>query len=124
MHVVQSLVLLVPAPGEGEIDEAGLAALAVLRAMGLPQVVALVPSAPAGLQAKAAAKKHAAALLSSQVKPKFSHQSCAAPNVCVLFVAVCALPLVRPHYQLLGTLSSSWSWATGLREVLRHPAPG
>ena len=63
----QTLVLLLPAPGEGGLDEAGLGALAVLRALGMPQTVALVPTAPPTLQAKAAAKKHAAALLSSQV---------------------------------------------------------
>lgn len=65
--LVQTLVLLLPAPGEGQLDEAGLGALAVLRALGMPQTVALVPTALPTLQAKAAAKKHAAALLSSQV---------------------------------------------------------
>lgn len=65
---LQSVVLLAPAPGEGDIDEGGLTALAVLRAMGLPQLVSLVPTAPAGLQAKAAAKKHASAQLSAQVR--------------------------------------------------------
>ena len=65
---MQMLVLLVPGPGEGEVDEAGIAALTVLRAMGLPQLVALVPLAPASLQAKAAAKKHALAQLSTQVR--------------------------------------------------------
>jgi hypothetical protein len=65
---VQTLVLLLPAPADGPLDEAGLRALTVLRAMGLPQTVALVPTAPPSLQAKAAAKKHAAALLSSQVR--------------------------------------------------------
>lgn len=66
-RTAESLVLLAPAPGEGDIDESGLTALAVLRAMGLPQLVSLVPTAPAGLQAKAAAKKHASAQLSAQV---------------------------------------------------------
>lgn len=60
-------MLLVPGPGEGGVDEGGLAALAVLRAMGLPQLVVLVPTDPGSLQAKAAAKKHASVELASQV---------------------------------------------------------
>lgn len=62
---VQTVVLVVPA--EGTLDTEGLEALAVLRAMGLPLLAALTPSALPSLQAKAAAKKHVTALLAPQV---------------------------------------------------------
>lgn len=58
--------------GTDTIDEAGSAALGVLRALGLPSVLALVqaPAAAAGKNAmkeRAAAKKHATAALQEQV---------------------------------------------------------
>lgn len=61
----QIVVLVVP--DVGELDDGGLTALSVLRAMGLPHLVAVTPGAASSMQAKAAAKKHVTALLTSEV---------------------------------------------------------
>lgn len=49
-------------------DEQGLAALAVLRAMGLPTLVGLVQESGSSLKEKSAAKKRGRALLDREAR--------------------------------------------------------
>lgn len=91
--LLQTVVLVVPAGGD--LDTEGLEALAVLRAMGLPLLAALTPSALPSLQAKAAAKKHVTALLAPQV-PSFPPHSEATLSTSVRNVAAASsLPRFR-----------------------------
>ena len=64
------VVMLVVAgePKAGQIDEGGLASLAVLRLMGLPALQVLVQGRPdASLKDRSAAKKRAQAAVTAQV---------------------------------------------------------
>lgn len=63
---IAEIVILV-VPDAGELDDGGLAALSVLRAIGVPHLVAITPTASSSMQAKAAAKKRITALLAPEV---------------------------------------------------------
>ena len=64
----QVVVLAMPgSPAADAADERGLAALAVLRAMGLPTLVGLVQEPNNSLKEKSAAKKRGRALLDREV---------------------------------------------------------
>ena len=67
-YAAQVVVLAIPgSPTADSTDEQGLAALAVLRAMGLPTLVGLVQESVSSLKAKSAAKKRGRALLDREV---------------------------------------------------------
>ena len=55
---------------EEAADEGGRAAMALLRAMGLPTLHGLVHGSASSLKEKAAAKKRAAALLTQEVRER------------------------------------------------------
>jgi hypothetical protein len=62
-------VLAIPgSPTVSAADEHGLAALGILRAMGLPSLVGLVQTSGDSLKEKSAAKKRGSALLAREVR--------------------------------------------------------
>jgi len=68
-YAKQVVVLAMPgSPGADAADERGLAALAILRAMGLPTLVGLVQEPNNSLKEKSAAKKRGRALLDREVR--------------------------------------------------------
>ena len=65
----QAIVLAIPgSPAVDPANEQGLAALGILRAMGLPTLVGLVQTSGNSLKEKSAAKKRGSALLASEVR--------------------------------------------------------
>ena len=62
-------MLAIPgSPAVSAVDEQGLAALGILRAMGLPSLVGLVQTSSDSLKEKSAAKKRGSALLAREVR--------------------------------------------------------
>ena len=85
LHAEQVVVLAMPgSPAADAADERGLAALAVLRAMGLPTLVGLVQEPNNSLREKSAAKKRGRALLDREARVRFAGPSMGLPlQLCI-----------------------------------------